>query len=185
MAAVVITMLLVVLFIIGFSQLGSTPEGAIVGMFIVVGILAYITYYIVNAIAIYFSSGRDGSDRKNIFDYIRKKRETDHSYFNSTGGNYENRTDRFNDMYHDKMKSLNDIYSSPGSDPYVATSITEQAWGRGVKNKSQLVAVGKNAVRDHYIQVEAKKENPKPDMVEELPADYYDDYKRPPSDIFK
>jgi len=76
-------------------------------------------------------------------------------------------------------------YDRSGTDSYIAASVHEQAWGRGAKNKSRIVAVGRRAVQDHYTQLEIRKAKPKPYPVHELPADGYGDYKRPPNDIFK
>jgi len=128
---------------------------------------------------------------KIILDYRRKKHETERRDSSDITGDYENKPGIPGKAYHEEMS---DLYGGhvkpgldrrPGTDSYIAASVNEQAWGRGAQNKSRLVVIGHRAVQNHYNQVETKKEVPKPDLIQELPADNYGDYKRPPYDIFK
>ena len=180
-----IVIFLVILFILSLTQLGSYPEYAIMISFISGVVLAYIIYCATNESATGFSFIRDLFNGKTIFDYIRMKRESEHGYSNNATGNYEDKSDIISDSYQEEMSTSSGGRDRPGTDSYIAASVREQAWGRGAKNKSHIVAVGRRAVQDHYVQVEAKKEKPKPGQIHELNADYYGDYKRPPNDIFK
>ena len=185
MIAAMIVIFLVILFILSFTQLGSYPEYAILISFISGVVLAYIIYCATNENATGFSFIRDLFSGKIISDYIRKERETERGYSSDTTGSYEDKSDILSDTYQEEMSALSGEHDSPGTDPYIAASVREQAWGRGAKNKSHIVALGRRAVQDHYNQVDVKIEKPKPDLMHELPADYYGDYKRPPNDIFK
>jgi len=197
MIAAMIVIFLVILFVLSLTQLGSYPEYAIMISFISGVVLAYIIYCATNENAVGFSLIRDLFNGKIFFDYIRKKRETERGYRSNIIGNYKGKSDILSEAYQEEMSTLSGGYDrlgprpeprpgpGPRPDSYIAASVREQAWGRGAKNKSQLVAIGHKAVQDHYTQVEIKKEKPKPDPVQELPAYNYGDYKRPPNDIFK
>jgi len=185
MIAVMIVIFLVILFVLSFTQLGSYPELAIVISFISGVVLAYIIYCATNENAVGFSFIRDLFNGKIFFDYIRKKRESESSYSNNTIGRYEDKSDILSESYQEEMSVLSGGHDRSGTDSYIAASVREQAWGRGAKNKSQIVAIGRRAVQDHYNQVEAKMEKLKPDLMQELSSDNYGDYKRPPNDIFK
>jgi len=189
MIAVIIVIFLVLLFILSFTQLGNYPEYAIMISFISGGVLAYIIYCVTNDNSVGFNLIKDLLNGKIIFEYIRKKHETERGYGGNNTQKYEDRADILNEAYRDEMNTLSVRHESPGNgigtDSYIAASISEQAWGRDAKNKRHIVAVGRKAVQDHYLQVEAKREISKPDLIQELSADYYSDYKRPPDDIFK
>jgi len=185
MIAAIIVIFFVALFILSLTQLGNYPEYAVIISFISGVILAYIIYCVTNENAVGFSFIRDLLNGKIIFDYRREKRETERENSSITIGNDENKSGILSEVYQEEMGALNGRYNRPATDSYIAASVYEQAWGRDAKNKSHLVAIGHRAVQDHYIQVEAKKEKPKPDLIHKLPADYYDDYKGPPNDIFK
>jgi len=185
MIAAMIVIFLVALFILSLTQLGNYPEYAVMISFISGVILAYIIYCVTNENAVGFSFIRDLLNGKIIFDYRREKRETERENSSNTIGNDEDRTGILSEVYQKEMSALNGRYNKPGTDSYIAASVSEQAWGRGAKNKSHFVAIGHRAVQDHYLQVEAKKEKTKPDLIQDFPTDYYDYYKGPPNDIFK
>jgi len=185
MIAVIIVIFLVILFVLSFTQLGSYPEYAVMISFISGVVLAYIIYCVTNENSVGFSLIKDLLNGKIILDYIKKKRESEHSYSNNTTGNYEDKLDIPSQVYQEEMGALGGGNDRSGNDSYIAASISEQAWGRGAKNKSHLVAIGHKEVRDHYFQIEAKKDKSKPVQMQELPHNNYGDYKRPPNDIFK
>ena len=185
MIAAIVVIFLVILFILSFTQLGSYPEYAIMISFISGGVLAYIIYCVTNEDSIGFSFIRDLLNGKIIFEYIRKKRETESMYSGNTIGSYEGKSDILGETYHEEVSALSGGQDIHGNDSYIAASVREQTWGRGVKNKSRLVAIGHRAVQDHYIQVESKKEKPTTEQIQQSHAGNYGDYKRPPHDIFK
>jgi len=185
MIVALIVIFLVILFILSFTQLGSYPEYAIMISFISGIVLAYIIYCATNENAVGFSLIRDLLSGKIIIDYRSKKRETERGYSSNSTENYEDKPGILSQAYPEEMSTLYGGRNRPGSDSYIAASVNEQAWRRDADNKSHLVAIGRRAVQDHYFQVEAKKKKPKPDPGQELPADNYGDYKRPPNNIFK
>jgi len=164
MAAVVIALFLVFVFIASFFQLGENPTGALFWMFVSGGIIAYIIYCVAKENAVGSSSVSDVADRKSIINYRNEEREILRKYCSETYGNYEDKTGMYSEGYKNAMAALRERYGKPGTDTYIATIAKEAAWKRGIWNKEQLDAIGKSAVRHHHAQK-------------------HDDYKKPPSDI--
>ena len=185
MAAVGIIVFLVAMFIFCLTHFGENPEGSIVWLLISGGILAYIIYAVAKENAVGSSSVRDTTDPKNIIGYRNEEREIIHKYCSETYGNYEDKTGIYSAGYKSAMANLRERYGMPGTDTYIATKAKEAAWQQGIYGKAQLDIIGEMAVRSHHAQLkEQEVVEVKPEQIEEVPMDYFDDYKKPPRDIF-
>ena len=182
MAAAVIIIFLVTAFIFGFTQLGENPEGALIGILISGGILAYIIYCVIKENAV--GSVTDFRRQKDLIAFNNERREIEKRYTKNGFGDRDAKTGIFSEGYKQAIEAFNEKHGMPGTDTYIATKAKEVAWSQGIWNKAQLDAIGKMAVRHHRAQIEAKKAVVKPEQIREVPKDYYNNYKKPPSDIF-